>query len=140
VITANTHFALAVQALATLALSEGPTSSTVLAQRLQTHPAFLRGVLGPLREAQLITTRRGKAGGSVLARPAEEITLLDVYRVTDGAAEVAPHRCHGGPCPVASGMPEVLARLGQRLDAALARELSAITVADIVGWLGPLSP
>jgi len=133
--THDTQFALAVQALVTLALGDGsPTSSARLAERLHTHPAYLRGLLGKLRGAGLVVTRRGKGGGTVLAQPPEAISLLAIYRVTDGAAEVAPHGCGGSSCPVAGAMPRVLHRIGQRLDAAVARELSSISVGDVLRW------
>jgi len=136
VITGNTHFALAVQVLATLALEgDAPVSSRHLAQRIHTHPAFLRGLLGRLRKADLVQTRRGAHGGSVLARPAAEITLLDIYRVTDGHTELAPHDGQGSSCPVACAMPAVLADLEQRLDDAVARELRSVTIAQVTEQL-----
>ncbi len=44
---------------------------------------FLFKILQPLTEGGLIETVRGRNGGIRLARPAEEITLLDVVRLTE---------------------------------------------------------
>ena len=44
---------------------------------------FLFKILQPLVEAQLVETVRGRNGGVRLARPAGEINLFDVVRVTE---------------------------------------------------------
>lgn len=135
-ITGNTHFAIATHVLAALTVHHGsPVTSSTLAESVDTNPAFLRAVLGRLREAGLIETRLGSGGGSLLARPASQITLLEIYRATEGQARIATHDCSGGSCYIAERLPELLARLDQRLDAALAAELGQITVADVVAEL-----
>jgi Rrf2 family protein len=45
---------------------------------------YLVQILSELRNGGLITSRRGKQGGYALARPPEEITLLDIVRVIEG--------------------------------------------------------
>jgi Rrf2 family protein len=45
---------------------------------------FLENILGSLRTAGLVASRRGAAGGYLLARPASEITVADVIRAVDG--------------------------------------------------------
>ncbi len=45
---------------------------------------YLVQILNELRNAGLITSRRGKQGGYALARPPREITLCDVVRALDG--------------------------------------------------------
>ena len=47
-------------------------------------PNFLAQILGKLRTAGLITSRRGNLGGYVLARPPEDITLYDIMMATEG--------------------------------------------------------
>jgi len=46
--------------------------------------SFLRKISAQLAKARLITTQRGVGGGLSLARPAEEITLLDVMEAIEG--------------------------------------------------------
>jgi Rrf2 family iron-responsive transcriptional regulator len=46
---------------------------------------FLFKILQPLVEAGLVETTRGRSGGISLARPAGEITILDVVKVTEGS-------------------------------------------------------
>jgi len=45
---------------------------------------FLENILGDLRRAGLVDSRRGQAGGYLLAKPAEEIALADVIRAVEG--------------------------------------------------------
>lgn len=52
---------------------------------------FLEAILVELRNANLIETKRGAAGGHSLARGADRITIGDIVRVIDGP--IAPLRC-----------------------------------------------
>ena len=50
---------------------------------------FLVQILLQLKRAGLVTSTRGAAGGYRLSRPPEEISLLDILEVTEGA-DLAP--------------------------------------------------
>ncbi len=52
---------------------------------------FLDAILGELRNAGFVQSRKGKSGGYALARPAEEIMVGHVVRVLDGP--LAPIPC-----------------------------------------------
>ncbi len=52
---------------------------------------FLEQILLQLKAAGIVTSRRGKAGGYLLARPAHEITYGEVLRLIDGP--IAPLPC-----------------------------------------------
>lgn len=52
---------------------------------------FLDAILGELRNARYLNSKKGKGGGYTLARPAEEIIVGDVIRVLDGP--LAPIQC-----------------------------------------------
>ncbi len=56
-----------------------------LAQREAVSGNFLVQILNDLRRAGLIESRRGKAGGYLLARPAAQITLRQVVDAVDPA-------------------------------------------------------
>ena len=45
---------------------------------------FLENILAELRRAGIVESRRGAAGGYLLARPAAEITVADVIRAVEG--------------------------------------------------------
>ncbi len=131
-LTGNTHFTIALHVLTSLAHNVGePVTSTMLATSVDTNPAFLRAVIGTLRDAGFVQTRLGAGGGALLGRPAHEIRLLDVYRAIEGQANLRSHDCSDSDCFIAAGMTGVMARLGSRLDEVLAAELATITIADL---------
>jgi Rrf2 family protein len=45
---------------------------------------FLENILAELRRAGIVESRRGAAGGYLLARPAGEVTVADVIRAVEG--------------------------------------------------------
>jgi len=55
-----------------------------LAQAQDIPPRFLEAILRQLRQAQIVTSRRGAEGGYRLARPSAEITVAEVVRALDG--------------------------------------------------------
>ncbi|RTL89984.1 transcriptional regulator [Ancylobacter aquaticus] len=59
--------------------AKGLLTSDVLARSMGTNPAVFRRTMAGLREAGLVRSERGHGGGWQLARPLNEITLLDVY-------------------------------------------------------------
>ncbi|MEO1550646.1 MAG: Rrf2 family transcriptional regulator [Pseudomonadota bacterium] len=58
-------------------------TSAEIAEHAGTNPVVVRRVLGKLREAGLLTSEKGHAGGWKLARPPRQITLADVYLALD---------------------------------------------------------
>jgi Rrf2 family protein len=75
-----TWFVVAVQALMVLARSEEACSSQIIAGNLQAHAVFMRRVLAQLARAHLVEAREGREGGYRLGRPADTISLAEVYR------------------------------------------------------------
>lgn len=69
-------------------LAAAPDGSAVKAEDIasaQDIPLnFLLGILRELRNGHLVRSVRGRDGGYLLSRPAEEIALADVIRVVDG--------------------------------------------------------
>src|SRR4051794_29109982 len=45
---------------------------------------FMENILGELRQAGIVASKRGAEGGYLLARPPAEIALADVIRAVDG--------------------------------------------------------
>jgi Rrf2 family protein len=67
--------------------------------------AFVRRLVGRLVRAGILTATRGAGGGVRLAKPAAEISLLDIVQAMEGG--IALNRCvHGGAgCPLAARCP-----------------------------------
>ena len=92
----------AVRALVALALNEGdaPLGVAEIARRQYIPERFLEQILGELRRADVLESRRGAHGGYRFAVPTEEITVLDIVEILDG--EIRPARCSaGGVCYIA---------------------------------------
>lgn len=76
----NSRFSLALHALGHMAAAPGrPRTSAEIATHNHTNPVFVRRVLGLLREAGIVTSEKGHGGGWVMGRPADLVTLADVY-------------------------------------------------------------
>ena len=75
----------AIRAAVELAASgDGPVKGEQIAQAQEIPPNFLENIMADLRNAGLVTSRRGADGGYWLARPAGEIAVADVIRAVDG--------------------------------------------------------
>src|SRR5258708_20409683 len=95
-------FPVAVQALVVLAETDGPCSSSTMAQDLKAHAVYLRRGLAQLVRANLIHAREGRDGGYRLAPPAHDITLAEVYQavtVADPPETTAGPRAVNPPAP-----------------------------------------
>jgi Rrf2 family protein len=131
----NSRFTVAVHVLTFLALSgDGPTPSEYIAESASTHPVVVRRILSSLRRAGLVTAQPGMGGGSSLARPPADITLLDVYRATADRDLFALHFRSPNPnCACGSNIQPVLLGVFGAAESALEGVLSGITVADVAG-------
>ncbi|MGG5258533.1 RrF2 family transcriptional regulator [Phycicoccus avicenniae] len=123
----------AVRALLVLAEDAGDGAAhpaDELARRAGVPGKFLEAILGELRRAGYVTSRRGSGGGYRLARDPEEITLGEVLRTLDGPlAEVRgqrPHETHY------DGAAEHLATVWVAARAALREVLDETTLAAVL--------
>lgn len=83
----------ALRALSALARAEAgePLQISDIADRQTIPKKFLEQILLDLKRSGLVTSRRGKQGGYLLLRPADEITYGEVLRLIDGP--IAPLPC-----------------------------------------------
>lgn len=82
-VTAKADYA--VRAALELAVSDAEIVKGERIAMLQGIPLpFLENILGDLKQAGIVTSRRGPDGGYRLARPASEITVADVIRAVEG--------------------------------------------------------
>ncbi len=95
----------AMQELATLKIGE-TLQATELALRIKAPLHFLEGILLEMRRNKLLQSRRGRAGGYALNRPADMISFADIIRLIDGplalttcASRTAYARCEDCPTP-----------------------------------------
>ncbi|WP_282699571.1 Rrf2 family transcriptional regulator [Streptomyces sp. CC219B] len=121
----------AVRAVLELAVRQGgePVKAEAIAATQDIPHKFLEGILGDLRRAGLVDSRRGGNGGYMLARDASEITVADVIRGVDG-----PIVSVRGVRPTGltyAGSAEPLLPLWIALRANVRRILEGVTIADI---------
>jgi Rrf2 family iron-sulfur cluster assembly transcriptional regulator len=122
------------RALLSLALHQdcGPTSVHLLAERTGLPQPYLEQILLALKGAGVVRSKRGVAGGYVLARPASQITLTQIVGAVDGPIVAgdfgAPHEngaCdHEGQCVLLAVWAEVGEHVRSHLD--------SFTLADMV--------
>lgn len=126
----------AVRALAVLGAVDRnvPLPIHEVADRAHAPQKFLEAILLELRRHGVLASTRGKAGGYVLARPADEICLGDVIRMMDGplaplpcASLTAYRPCLDCPDPGACSLRRVMRQVRD----ATAAILDNTTVADL---------
>jgi Rrf2 family protein len=128
----------AIRALAELAVAgEGPVKAEQLAAAQDIPLNFLREIMGDLRRDRIVRSHRGPEGGFALGRPADQISLADIFRAVDGPlAEVRDQSLsamsYHGP---AAELPVVW----MAVRAGLRRVLEATTVADLATGTLPIS-
>ena len=58
-----------------------------IARRQEISPRYLEQIFQKLRDAGIVTSKRGPRGGYSLAKSPEEIRVVDIIRVTEGGLE-----------------------------------------------------
>jgi Rrf2 family protein len=134
----NSRFAVAVHILTLIAAGEGqPVTSEYIAGSVNTNASLVRRLLSQLTRAGLTTSQMGIGGGALLARPADQITLRDVYRAVDEGELFGLHREQPNPaCPVGRNIQGVLETRFDAATRALEQELDRTTIADTMGEIG----
>lgn len=105
-------------------------SGQALADEAEVSRDFALKIVRQLADAGLVRTRRGVGGGVELARDAERISLLDVFRATDSPRALnecllEPEVCGRSRRCAAH---RLLLPIQERLD----RALATVTLADLV--------
>lgn len=130
----NSRFRTAVHALAVIAyVPELQATSDQIAASVATDASVVRRLLSTLRDAGLVQTVEGRAGGYALARPASKITLQDVFNAV--AAEnlfPLPDRLPNADCPVGSNIHAALDVPLASARQALERRLAQTSLADLL--------
>lgn len=130
---ASTRFAVAVHILTGLAIHENePLPSEIIAKSAGTNASVIRRIMSMLNDAGFSRSQLGQGGGALLARPADSITLLDVFRAVDSAPLFTLHRtAEDDGCAVGKYIQPVLQEKINIAIAALEAELRSVTIADI---------
>jgi Rrf2 family protein len=109
---------------------EGPVQTHAIAERQGLPEPYLNQLMTTLRQAGLVTSKRGPSGGHALARPPLEITLREAFSVLEGTT--SPWWCvetDEPDCEHANGCG--LRPVWQALQAAAEGVLNRLTLADL---------
>lgn len=129
----STRFAVATHILTALAINGGtPLRSEDLAASVNTGAVVIRGLLSRLADAGLTRSQLGSGGGALLAKAADEIRLLDVYRAVEDTELFAVHRSPPcAECPVGANILAAINPVLARAQNAMEAELGKTTIARI---------
>lgn len=128
----NGRFQIAVHIMTLLTVSDGEQlSSDYIAGSINTNAALIRKELSNLRKHQLVSSKEGKAGGYTLAKPAQQITMAQIYLAVKqdsilGEARNAPNPA----CLIGKQINKHMATLNQDIDSLIENKLSKQTLAE----------
>lgn len=113
---------------------ENKITSDFLAGSVNVNPVIIRKLLSQLKAAGLVNVQRG-SGGASIARPLDQITLLDIYHAVeciDNGELFHFHENSNQECPVGRNIHRILDGKLQQVQEAMEREMEKITLADVI--------
>ena len=127
-------FATAMHILSALGYGGGQSfSSAELAKSVNTHPAFVRKILGKLKKAGLVEISMGRNGKSSLAKKPEKVSLYEVYQAVGAHTDLQPAERQPLPvCPISCHIDESLQPVFDRVEEAVARSLKKQKLSDVI--------
>jgi Rrf2 family protein len=106
-------------------------TSDFIAGSININPVLVRKELINLRNNGLVISREGKNGGSLLAKPAQQIRVSDVFLATRQGAFLGTSRNSPNPnCPVGKQINQHLDSLYREAEEALVQKLGDSTLDD----------
>lgn len=135
--SANSRLTIAAHALAWIGLYQRQghevATSEQIATSANTNPVVIRRLLGELRGAGLVESRRGVGAGWSLTRELKSINLLDVYRAVEPGPLFAMHRATPDQnCVVGHGIQPAMRRVYDDIEETLSGELARVTLEDVL--------
>jgi Rrf2 family protein len=137
-VTTSSRFAVSLHILTILESQDGrPVTSEYIAASVNTNPGVVRRLLSMLHRTGLVRSQLGAGGGAMLAKPASQIRLIDVYHAVEPGCLFAMHRSPPNPdCPVGAHIQAALEPALGRAKAAFEAELADTRLSDIARSVG----
>ena len=111
---------------------EKSLSSASIAESVHTNPGFVRQLMLKLKKAELMTSVAGHARPS-LSKPADQITLLDVYKAVEGEKPLLHLDTHTNPdCGVGINIQLSLQEFYNEIQKNAEEKMNTITLQDII--------
>jgi Rrf2 family protein len=125
-----------------------PASSRDLAELTGVSPALVAKLLPKLEKAGILEARDGVAGGYLLAKPSDEITMLDIVEAVDGGKRLFDCKDVRLKCPLFGDDPPTWASHGLctihavmlRAEKSMRREMAQTSLLDIANAVGVKAP
>ncbi len=130
----SSRFVVAVHVLSLLAraVGKGPVCSHLIAESVHTNPVVIRRLMSELEKAKLVRSTAGRSGGFELDRPANEVSLADIYTAVEDETVFRMHKLDPeSGCPVATQMREVLVPKLRAAEIALTNSLQSTSLHDV---------
>lgn len=132
----DSRLSTVLHALLHMAEQDGPVTSAALAQCLGTNPVVVRRTMAHLRQAGLVVSDRGHAGGWRIAADPSAVTMRQLYDALGAPAVFAMGHRHVTPdCLVERAINAVLGTAFAETEAVLLERFSAITLTDLLQCL-----
>ena len=130
----NSRLAIAVHTAGIIALGRcEPVSSELIARSAGTNPVVVRRIVGSLVKGGLVKVRKGTGGGAYLLRPAEKISLADIYlALEEDELFQVPELGSDHECPVGKAVRPVLEELFRGAEEAMVRHLADLNLQDVI--------
>ncbi len=134
----STRFSIAVHILTLIDYEKGtPVSSMMIAGSVNTNPVIIRRILGLLKEAGFVEVLRGPQG-SILKKPVDDITLLDVFKAVNSLENEELFDIHDSPnprCPIGANIQNSLELFMVKSQEAMELVLADVTLRDIINQM-----
>lgn len=92
----DTKFSTAIHMLILISEAKAPMTSEQIAESVGTNPSYIRKIAGLLKKAEIIESRQGKGGFSLLRRT-DELTLFQIYCAAEETEGVHLFDIHQNP-------------------------------------------
>jgi len=130
----NSRLSLALHTLSHMAGNpERMRTSADIAEHAGTNPVVVRRVLGRLREAEILTSEKGHAGGWRLARAPQEITLADVYLALDERLVASDNSADASACSVEHALQKRVSGVLDEIEQSLVQKLGETSISEVRG-------
>ncbi|MEL6234578.1 MAG: Rrf2 family transcriptional regulator [Pseudomonadota bacterium] len=128
----NGRLALALHTLGHMAHEpERVRTSADIAAHAGTNAVVVRRVLGRLREAGLLISERGHAGGWRLARAPQKISLADIYLAIDERLIQTGEEVARSDCSVEQALHQRVSLVLEDVERSLISRLAATSIAEM---------
>lgn len=134
----DTRLSRMLHVLVHMHLLGGKETSETIALMLNTNPVVVRRTMASLKRHGIVQSEGGKGGGWVLAKPANQLSLLDVHTAltTGDIFAIGPSSDHP-TCPVEAAGNLVVGEALRQAHTHFTESLRGVTLADLSASLTP---